>query len=257
MGFLTDVGNFAGGAVEGVGTGFGLRTARDKKTRDNEYRLALKAGLGTNKGNPNYESAADIAAAHGRFPDAGALTGMADRKSKKSNMDRAQTAMTARDLFKRGDIDGLNRFVKKLPPEMFGLESHRKPDGIFIKEGPDGKKIIGLQIDNGKTGTRGPHTDKGTADAKDNVVYMPFDSFDAYLASQAPAGKSGEWKHDTKGGLYNTHERRKASGRTHRAEARGAGPRAECFRGGRGADCIGGARGAETSESIGSVQFEF
>lgn len=174
------------------------------------YRKAREAGLSA-EGPMDYEAAAEIAARHGRWGDAQGYHGMASADRAQLERDRSRFATQALSLEQAGDFDGLSRLVSQMPPALFGLEKHRKPAGLrrvvrtFGTETGENRQeeLWALDINNSKTGTRGPQTLRASADGDDNVVYMRARDLRAYLSPWAqPKGREREIKSGGGGLLF-------------------------------------------------------
>ena len=75
-------------------------------------------------------------------------------------------------------INGQVRQNPGLFQKVLGLEDHRIPQGVELAPHPvTGLPMVSFDIHNTKTGTTGPMTERGTAEASDQVVAVPLSSF--------------------------------------------------------------------------------
>ena len=139
---------------------------------------------------------------------------LSSAEDEKMTADDARFAARMYPLLEGGHYDTASRYAMQDPERtnrLLGLGDGRSFAGFQAVTGPGGEEYVTAMVNNTKTGTTGPMTERASADGDDKVVYMPKKALRSMFAPYLPAqtaekfsfhkGGTGDYIVGTKGSL--------------------------------------------------------
>ena len=183
--------SFFGGLAQGLSSGAGLADRLRERRASRAYRDDLGSAFGDFEEGaaPDFATARDVAARHGRWDDVQRFHGLSGIEGAREDERKRQLAARVEGFRRTGNYQGLNNLFAEHGQDLQrwgALEPHREVMGLDVREDPEGNMLYAPRIRNGQTGTTGPMTMRGSADPDDSVVAWTDPQFQALYSHLLP-----------------------------------------------------------------------